>query len=225
MQFIHYIFRFLLHNIFGYKVTNPHLLEKIKKGKHVVVFAHTTTWEFIIGALLFGVGYKIPNLVGISYICNFKNVIFSFVLNKMNFYPVDNNKKNNVVTQISDILNKHDNFVFAISPEGSREFKDRFRSGYYHIAKNTKADIVIFHLDFHHHTIGFQNILELDNDIEKMNAKIADEFSKHYQLYPENTFYGKKKQTSFIRMTKTNTFLISFLAICFARKYLGFAPS
>jgi 1-acyl-sn-glycerol-3-phosphate acyltransferase len=189
---ISYFCKFLLHYILGYKLHNPELIDKIKTGKHIVVFAHTTAWEFFIAAFVFRYAYQLPNVIGMSYIGNFSNVFLRFIMNTLNFFPVDTNIKTNVVDKTSDMLNKYDDFLFVISPEGARAYVEKFKTGYYYIAKKTNANITILHIDFLYHTIGFQNILPLDDDVNKMNQIISNEFSQHHQLYPENTFYGKQ---------------------------------
>jgi len=54
----------------------------------------------------------------------------------------------NVVDQVVDILNKEEEIMIALSPEGTRKKVDRLRTGFYHIAKKAGIPIVMIGLDF-----------------------------------------------------------------------------
>ena len=57
-------------------------------------------------------------------------------------YPVDRSKTNNLVDQVVDIYDNHEEFVIAIAPEGTRKKVGEWKTGFYYIADKAKIPIV-----------------------------------------------------------------------------------
>ena len=62
--------------------------------------------------------------------------------------PVDRFSKRGVVEQVVEMFNKHNEFILALSPEGTRKKVDKLRTGFYHIAKQAKVPIQMIGFDF-----------------------------------------------------------------------------
>lgn len=62
--------------------------------------------------------------------------------------PVDRFSRKNMVEQAIDMFRGKDDFMLALSPEGTRKKVDKLRSGFYHIAKGAGVPIVMVGLDF-----------------------------------------------------------------------------
>ena len=73
---------------------------------------------------------------------------FGFFFRWAGGMPVDRFSTHNVVDQVVDILNKEEEIMIALSPEGTRKKVDRLRTGFYHIAKKAGIPIVMIGLDF-----------------------------------------------------------------------------
>lgn len=73
---------------------------------------------------------------------------FGFFFRWVGGMPVDRFSTHNVVDQVVDILNKEEEIMIALSPEGTRKKVDRLRTGFYHIAKKAGIPIVMIGLDF-----------------------------------------------------------------------------
>jgi 1-acyl-sn-glycerol-3-phosphate acyltransferase len=110
-------------------------------------------------------------------------------MDNLGFIPV--RKKGKTVETICEHLNKLKKFTFAISPEGSVARNPIFKSGFYHIAKNTGAKICILNLDFQNHTIVYHEPWEPADTLEEEKARVKKFFSLHPPLYPEETDYAE----------------------------------
>jgi len=68
---------------------------------------------------------------------------------------VDRSKSANRVDAIVDIFNTKEQFVLALSPEGTRKKVDTWKTGFYYIAKGANVPIVMIGLDFEHKKVIF----------------------------------------------------------------------
>lgn len=100
-----------------------------------------------------------------------KKELFKFPLNYflkwLGGMPVDRGSHSNSVDSIAEIFNKKETFILGISPEGTRKKVDKWKTGFYYIAKKTKVPIVSAALDFENKKILISKPYHLTNDIEK----------------------------------------------------------
>jgi len=68
---------------------------------------------------------------------------------------IDRSKANGVVQQMVDEFDRRDDFALMIPPEGTRSYRDYWKSGFYHIAVGAKVPIVPSFLDFGKKRGGF----------------------------------------------------------------------
>ena len=62
--------------------------------------------------------------------------------------PVNRSRGTNFVDQVAEAFASHDDFVIAITPEGTRSKTPYWKSGFYHIALAAKVPIVMATIDF-----------------------------------------------------------------------------
>lgn len=137
------IYKFIFHTLLGWKI-NGSFHPEIKK--YVLIGAPHTSWhDFHIGLLSREVAKININLIAKKSL--FKPP-FGFILRAMGGLPVDRSKSTNLVDAIIDMYNKKDEFRLAISPEGTRKYVKKWKTGFYHIAKGANVPIVMFGFDF-----------------------------------------------------------------------------
>lgn len=137
------ISKFIFKNILGWKLVND-FPKDLKK--YVVIAAPHTSWQdFPIGILARNTsGVKI-NFIGKDSL--FKGP-FGFIFRSLGGTPVDRSKSNNLVEAIVKVFNSKDEFRLALSPEGTRKKVDKWKTGFYYIAKGANVPIVMATLDF-----------------------------------------------------------------------------
>src|SRR5437764_1396162 len=137
-----YIALFIIKYILGWRINRDYnSYEHLRKGKHVVVYVHTSMCEPFIGYLV-SVAYALP----LISVCKkeLKDIpIISQFMNIFDLIYIDRQKNTNTSNYISDELNKLSNFIFTISPEGTRSVVSDIKSGFFYIAEKTQADIWI----------------------------------------------------------------------------------
>ena len=62
--------------------------------------------------------------------------------------PIDRHTKENKVSTIAKLFSQNEEFRMTMSPEGTRKKVDKWRTGFYYIAKEAKVPIIMFTLDF-----------------------------------------------------------------------------
>jgi 1-acyl-sn-glycerol-3-phosphate acyltransferase len=114
--------------------------------KAVIIAAPHTSWiDFPLGILLRSVLGLNTNFVG-------KKELFVFpvgwIFRALGGAPIDRYTKENKVQAIANLFNDKEEFRMAMSPEGTREKVEEWRTGFYYIAKAAKVPIFMFTLDF-----------------------------------------------------------------------------
>jgi 1-acyl-sn-glycerol-3-phosphate acyltransferase len=107
---------------------------------------HTSAWDFIIGlAVKHELKIKQGHFLGKKEL--FEGP-FGWFFRKMGGIPVDRSSSTGLVDQVVAAFSEHDQFILAMSPEGTRKRVDRLKTGFYHIAKEAQAPILPIGFDF-----------------------------------------------------------------------------
>jgi len=144
----------------GWKIVNN--FPKLKK--YVIIAAPHTSWQDFPIAIMtkFIKGIKV-NYIGKASL--FKPP-FGFLFRWLGGAPVDRTKSTNLVDQIVDIFNAKEQFVLGMSPEGTRKKVDRWKTGFYYIAKGANIPIVMATLDFVNKEIRISEPYHLTDDMD-----------------------------------------------------------
>jgi len=137
-------------NLFGWKVEGG-IPPELKK--YVVIAApHTSALDFPLG--LFARGSLGEDIKYIGKKSLFKQP-FGGLMRKLGGYPVDRSKSQNFVQSVVDIFDRHDRFAIALAPEGTRKKVDKFRTGFYYIAKGARIPIIFVTFDYATRVVTF----------------------------------------------------------------------
>lgn len=141
--------------------------------KYVIAVApHTSNWDFPVGLA----GRSILKLKDVKFLAKsqlFKPP-FGWIFKKLGGYPVDRSTSHDLVSYVVNIINKHDDFILAIAPEGTRKKVNKFKTGFYYIAKNAHVPIVPCGFDYQKKQIVIGSPLfasgDIDSDFEILYA-------------------------------------------------------
>ena len=138
--------RFIYFKVLGWKVVGNTSISKEHIKKAVIIAAPHTSWhDFYIGVLLRAVLNVKTNFVG-------KKELFVFpigwLFRLLGGAPIDRHTKENKVSAIAKLFSENEEFRMAMSPEGTRKKVDKWRTGFYYIAKEANVPIIMFTLDF-----------------------------------------------------------------------------
>lgn len=164
----------------GWKIVND--FPKLKK--YVIIAAPHTSWQDFPIAILakFAKGAKV-NYIGKAPL--FKPP-FGFIFRWLGGAPVDRTKNTNLVDSIIDVFNSKEEFVLGMSPEGTRQKVDVWKTGFYYIAKGAAVPIVMATLNFPKKEIKISQPYYLTNnkdaDMEYIKSYFKDVVGKHPEL-------------------------------------------
>ncbi len=134
----------LLFNILGWKVTGS--LPAHEKKFIIAVAPHTSSWDFPLGlAARSLLRIKKAQFLGKSQL--FKPP-FGWFFRVLGGHPVERTTSHDMVDQVVKIFDRHDEFIVAMAPEGTRKKVEKLRTGFYYIAKGAHVPIVPVGFDF-----------------------------------------------------------------------------
>lgn len=165
------ISKIIFTKFLGWKF-NGEFPKEIKK--YVLIGAPHTSWkDFYVGLFSKNITGTRLNFVGKKSL--FKPP-FGFFFRAVGGTPIDRSKSENVVDAIIDIFNSKEEFKLAISPEGTRAFVEKWKTGFYYIAQGAKVPIVMFGFDFENKEVKLSKPFYTSGDIK------AD-FAQFHQFY------------------------------------------
>lgn len=134
----------LIFKLLGWKIVGD--FPKELRKYIVAVAPHTSNWDFPLGVMARSI-LRIQKARFLGKDSLFKPP-FGWIFRALGGYPVDRSGRHDAVQQAVDIFNKHDDFILALAPEGTRKKVDKLRTGFYYIAKGAKVPIVPVGFDF-----------------------------------------------------------------------------
>jgi 1-acyl-sn-glycerol-3-phosphate acyltransferase len=115
--------------------------------KYIIAIApHTSNWDFVIGIMARSITkIQRAHFLGKSQL--FKPP-YGWLFRWLGGYPVDRTSSHDMVHQVAEIFNKHDEFILAIAPEGTRKKVMKLRTGFYYIARHANVPIIPCGFDY-----------------------------------------------------------------------------
>ncbi len=143
--------------------------------KFVIIAApHTSNWDFLFFLLyVWAIGHKIK--------WGGKHTLFKppfgFILKKVGGIPINRREKTNFVDKMIKEIKKSENFVITITPEGTRSVANRWKTGFYYIARGANVPIALGYIDYKHKLVGIAKYYYPSDNLEE-DMKMLTEFYK-----------------------------------------------
>ena len=151
--------------------------------KYIVISApHTSNWDFLIGrcfAYIKGIKPK--------YLIKSELYIWplSILIRWNGGVPVYRKTAKDMVNQVVDRLNKTDEMILGIAPEGTRAKVEKWKTGFYYIAQEAKIPIVLLYMDYTKKEIGYFDVFWASGNLQN-DLNIIQNFYQEVQgKYPE----------------------------------------
>ena len=158
--------------------------------KYIVISApHTSNWDFLIGrcfAYIKGIKPK--------YLIKSELYIWplSILIRWNGGVPVYRKKEKDMVKQVVDRLNKTDEMILGIAPEGTRAKVEKWKTGFYYIAQEAKIPIVLLYMDYTKKEIGYFDVFwpsgNLQNDLNIIQNFYQEVQGKYPEKYNPNIY-------------------------------------
>lgn len=152
--------------------------------KMVIVAApHTSNWDFVTGMLgvVFGHGVRAQWLG--------KHTLFrpatGWLMRWLGGIPIERNAAHGVVSESIKVMNRAEQLLLVVTPEGTRKKVARWKTGFYHIAVGANVPIVLGALDFGRRRIVFGPVFTPSGDMERDIADIQAHYRQFTGRNPE----------------------------------------
>ncbi len=170
--------------LFGWKVIGgkPSGIKKFV----IIIAPHTSNVDFLIGVAGRAIAELNSAYMGKKEL--FDLPLIGWFFKAMGGIPVDRTKKTNLVDQVVDYIKQSDpekELVVTVTPEGTRSYAKKWKTGFWHIAHNAGIPIVMVGFDYKRKVIEFKDPIyttEKEADLERMKAYFRTIPGK----YPEN---------------------------------------
>ncbi|MDB2606281.1 1-acyl-sn-glycerol-3-phosphate acyltransferase [Zobellia sp.] len=169
--------RFIYFRIMGWKMVGkfPGHIDKFV----IAVVPHTSYIDFFLGLLIRKVWNEPINFVGKKSLFAFP---FGWIFKQLGGEPIDRSKNNDIVAATIKVFKKREKFRLTIAPEGTRKKVERWKTGFYYIAKGAKVPIVLIAFDFGKKQVKISEPLFTTNDKEA-DFKVYKNFFEEVEGY------------------------------------------
>ncbi len=134
----------------------------------LIAAPHSSNWDGLWGmAVKLGMGAKLSILGKDALV---KTPLIGPLAKWQGVIGVDRSAAHGVVEQAAMAIRKADRMWFTIAPEGTRKLVERWKPGFWHIARAAKVPVVPAYFDYATKTVGIGPPFELTSN---MHADIA----------------------------------------------------
>lgn len=167
-----------------------HYPNEVKK-KILVAAPHTSNWDFPLGVMIRSVIKDDVKYVGKASL--FKPPI-GWIIGPLGGVPVDRSKSNNFVDAVVKEFDSKEEFSVLFAAEGSRKKVEKFKTGFYHIARLAKVPMLPTILDYDKKEFRFLDLIWATDDTEGDISKIEDLFKGIKGCNPAQGFHYKARE-------------------------------
>ncbi len=175
---IGYLCRLLLRGL-GWQLNVPQL-----EVSHCVLigYPHTSNWDFILAMLAKGA-------LGLRFHWVAKDSLFWWplgpLMRALGGIPVNRRVSSGFIDQLAERFKRQPALVVVITPEGTRGFREHWKSGFYHLALAARVPVALGYLDYPRKQLGIGPLLELSGDQQQDLTHISAFYADKIGLHPD----------------------------------------
>ncbi len=148
----------------------------------IIGVPHTSSWDLAMLLLvMFGGGFRMGWMAKAS--------LFRWplgpLLRALGGIPVERSSRGDFVAQMVAAFAPGQPMILGLSPEGTRDRAEHWKSGFYHIARGADVPIVLGYADYRRRVVGLGPTLRPSGDLAADMALIRDFYSGIEGHYPE----------------------------------------
>jgi 1-acyl-sn-glycerol-3-phosphate acyltransferase len=149
----------------------------------VIIFApHTSTWDLpLLLAVRSAFGQPVAYLA--------KHTLFRFpfaaLLRWTGAIPVDRTERHALVSTLALAFHERERLWLALSPEGTRDRTDHWKSGFYHVAREAGVPLLLAFIDSARRECGLGGLVSLSGDVEADMARLRAFYADKRGIVPE----------------------------------------
>ncbi|MDR3273433.1 MAG: 1-acyl-sn-glycerol-3-phosphate acyltransferase [Flavobacteriaceae bacterium] len=168
--------------VVGWKFKSVPPIKAYKKSV-LVCAPHTSNWDFYYGIAAFwsmGISYRI--LIKDNY----TRTWYGFIFKALGCIGVDRSRHTNLVEYTAELIKNSESMALINTPEGTRSWSDKWKKGFYYIAKEAGVPIALAYGDYKNKIAGIHCIISVeDKTIEQVFEEIEQFYTPEMAKFPE----------------------------------------
>jgi 1-acyl-sn-glycerol-3-phosphate acyltransferase len=149
----------------------------------IVVYPHTSNWDFPIGYL-----FKLATGLPLSWVG--KDTLFRWpvggFLRRMGGIAANRRERTGLIGQLVAEFGRRDWMWMAIAPEGTRSLAPHWKSGFYRLALAAEVPVGQGFIDWGRREVGICGYVRMTGDRAADMARLAAAYAGKVGLRPEN---------------------------------------
>lgn len=130
----------------------------------MLALPHTSNWDgALLIALTRSIGMRLSWMIKDDWVRGPMGV----ALKELGAVAVNRKGAHNLVDRMVRLFEERDDFILAIPPEGTRKRAERWKSGFYHIARGANVPVVPGYLDYRRKRAGLGPAIHLTGDVRR----------------------------------------------------------
>lgn len=151
--------------------------------KYVAIGApHTTNWDFVVMLAVMTAKRVRVSFMGKHTLFRWP---FGSLMRRLGGIPIRRDLRENAVEQMAAEFGRAERLVLVIAPEGTRGRSDRWKSGFYHIARTARVPIVPGKIDYPAKVVTLGPTLEPGPDVRSDMDVLRAFFAGAVGKYPD----------------------------------------
>lgn len=165
--------------LFGWKIDRS--LQADYRRCVMIAAPHTSNWDFIFARAAF---FLLDIPVRFTVKQEWVRFPFNYVFNPLGAIAIDRRPKKagdprpSMVESMIRLFDNNRSLVVLVTPEGTRSYRDKWKTGFYHVALGAGVPIGLGYLDFKNKVAGVGKMIYPTGDMEKDMREIMA-FYKH----------------------------------------------
>jgi hypothetical protein len=153
----------------------------------VIVYPHTSNLDFFVGLLAkWAIDLPFHWLGKEALFQGFIGTLIGPVLRALGGEPIERKASTGAIERLAKRIQDADWYWLVLTPEGTRSYRDSWRSGFYHIALAAKVPLVTASFDYATKTINVETVISLTGNKEADRAAIVSAYAGVRGYTPEN---------------------------------------
>ncbi|WP_460839127.1 1-acyl-sn-glycerol-3-phosphate acyltransferase [Noviherbaspirillum agri] len=153
----------------------------------VIVYPHTSNWDFPIGLLAkWAMGVRFRWLGKESLFSGICGATLGPFFRAWGGEPIARGASTGAITRLAQRINSENFFWLVLAPEGTRKYRDSWRSGFYHIALTAKVPLCMATIDYGKKEVRLVDYATLTGDAATDVARIREAYQNCRGLKPES---------------------------------------
>lgn len=152
----------------------------------VIVYPHTSNWDVVVGLLAkWAVGVPFRWLGKEALFRGVCGMTLGPILRACGCEPIERGTSTGAIERLAQRIRSADFYWLALAPEGTRKYRDGWRSGFYHIALTARVPLGMATLDYRNKQVRLVDYVMMNGEREIDLACIRNVYRECHGLKPE----------------------------------------